>query len=127
MWGSPPFSIPDNTTVDVRNLSEARKWYTDKLALREANTHREDDSGRPFVDLCISKSGSWISLVELPPGVSPGSPHVVFYAKNLEKARDWLAMRGVLVDAITADSGGNRFFRFTDLDGNRIEVCVEPR
>jgi len=26
----------------------------------------------------------------------------------------------------TADSGGNRFFRFHDLEGNKIEVCVEP-
>jgi hypothetical protein len=26
----------------------------------------------------------------------------------------------------TADSGGNRFFRFANLEGNKIEVCVEP-
>jgi len=52
--------------------------------------------------------------------------HVIFYAKNLEKAHQWLIHRGVAAQPVTADSGGNRFFRFEDLEGNAIEVCVEP-
>jgi catechol 2,3-dioxygenase-like lactoylglutathione lyase family enzyme len=127
MWGGPPFSIPDNCAVDVRNLAAAREWYKEKLGLREARDRTQDDSGRPFADLCISKGdGTFVSLVELEPGATPGKQHAIFYAKKLEKAHEWLAQRGVTVESMAVDSGGNRFFRFQDLEGNAIEVCVEP-
>ena len=126
MWGSPPFVIPDGYAVDVRNLAAARAWYKEKLSLRDSKTKREEDSGRPFADLCISSDDLCISLVELGSGKSAEYQHVILFAKNLEKARQWLVERGVAVEPITADSGGNRLFRFLDLDGNAIEVCVEP-
>ena len=127
MWGNPPFSLADNCAVDVRNLAAARKWYKEKLALREAKTEREDDSGRPFADLHVPGDGTILSLVELEPSKSPQSEHVIFFARNLEKAHEWLTARGVVAEPATTDSGGNHFFRFRDLEGNVIEVCVEPR
>ena len=126
MWGKPPFSIADNCAVDVRNLAAACDWYKEKLGFHEADTDREEDSGRPFKDLCISSDDTFLSLVELEPGAFPERQHVIFYAKNLEKAHQWLTGRGVAVQPATADSGGNRFFKFQDLEGNAIEVCVEP-
>ena len=126
MWGKPPFYIPDNYAVDVRNLAPAREWYKERLELREAQTDRTEDSGRPFADLCISTNDSFLSLVELEPGASAESRHIVLFAKNLEKAHLWFSGRGIAVEPITADSGGNRLFRFQDLEGNKIEVCVEP-
>jgi len=126
MFGKPPFVIADNCAVDVRNLAAARAWYKDKLGLNEMKTDREDDSGRPFADLSASKSEPCLTIVELAPGASAGKEHVIFYSGNLEKTHKWMVERGVAVEPITADSGGNRFFRFRDLDGNAIEVCVEP-
>jgi catechol 2,3-dioxygenase-like lactoylglutathione lyase family enzyme len=126
MWGKPPFFISDNYAVDVRNLSAAREWYKEKLGLRNVKTDREEDSGRPFADLSTSNNDTFLSLVELAPGVSAGNQHVIFFARNLEKAHQWLMERGVIVEPITADSGGNRFFRFQDLEGTKIEVCIEP-
>lgn len=126
MWGGAPFSIADNCTVDVRSLAAARDWYKEKLGLREIHDRTQDDSGRPFADFCISKDSGICSLVEIEPRATPNKQHVIFYTKKLEKARQWLIDRGVATEAITADSGGNRFFRFFDLDGNAIEVCVEP-
>lgn len=126
MWSKPPFSISDNCSIDVRNLAAVREWYKEKLGLREAGNHREDDSGRPFADLHASHDDMFLSLVELEPGASAENRHIIFFAKNLEKAHEWLAARGVPVEPATADSGGNRFFRFQDLEGNRIEVCIEP-
>ena len=126
MWGKPPFSIADNCAVDVRNLAAACDWYKENLGFHEADTDREEDSGRPFKDLCISSDDTFLSLVELEPGAFPERQHVIFYAKNLEKAHQWLTGRGVAVQPATADSGGNRFFKFQDLEGNAIEVCVEP-
>ena len=126
MWGKPPFSIADNCAVDVRNLAAACDWYKENLGFHEADTDREEDSGRPFKDLCISSDDTFLSLVELEPGAFPERQHVIFYAKNLQKAHQWLTGRGVAVQPATADSGGNRFFKFQDLEGNAIEVCVEP-
>jgi catechol 2,3-dioxygenase-like lactoylglutathione lyase family enzyme len=126
MWGKPPFTIADNCAVDVRNLRVACEWYKEKLELREAQNDREEDSGRLFADLHASNDDTFLSLVELEPGASVENRHVVFYAKNLEKAHEWLAARGVPVSPTMTDSGGNRFFRFQDLEGNTIEVCIEP-
>ena len=126
MWGKPPFSIPDNYAIDVRNLAELREWYKDKVGLQEKKTDRQEDSGRPFADLNISNDETFLSLVELPSGATAEKCHVIFYTKHLEKAHKWLAGRGVFVEAIATDSGGNRLFQFHDLEGNTIEVCVEP-
>jgi len=126
MWGSPPFSMADNCAIDVRNLPAARQWYKDKLGLREAKQDREDDSGRPFVDLHASSTDTFLTLVESPPGATAESNHVILFAKNLDKMHQWLKSRGVAVDQPTTDSGGNRLFNFHDLEGNKIEVCVEP-
>jgi catechol 2,3-dioxygenase-like lactoylglutathione lyase family enzyme len=126
MFGRPPFVIADNCAVDVRSLAAARAWYRDKLGFAEVKTDREDDSGRPFADLSDSKSEPFLTIVEMAPGASATKEHVIFYAGNLEKTHKWMSERGVTVEPITADSGGNRLFRFLDLDGNAIEVCVEP-
>ena len=126
MWGKPPFSIPDNYAIDVRSLAGLREWYKEKLGLQEANNNREEDSGRPFADLHISNDDTFLSLVGLPSGATAEKRHVIFYTKHLENAHKWLVRRGVFVEPITTDSGGNRLFRFRDLEGNTIEVCVEP-
>lgn len=126
MWGKPAFSISDNCAVDVRNLGAARKWYEEKLGFREAPDKREEDSGWPFVNLCISNDGLARTLLEREAGTPPTNGHVIFFAKNLEKARQWLVERQVSAESTTEDSGGNRLFRFFDLDENPVEVCVEP-
>jgi hypothetical protein len=126
MWGKPPFTVAENCAVEVRNLVAACEWYKEKLRLREVETEREDDSGRPFTDLGISNDDTFLSLVELESDASAENSHVIFFAKNLEKAHQWLADRGVTVGPIMADSGGNHLFQFQDLEGNTIEMCVEP-
>jgi hypothetical protein len=91
MWGKPPLSIADNCAIDVRNLAASRKWYKEQLGLRESNNDRLDDSGRPFVDLHIGNDNVFLSLLELKPGASAENGHVIFFARNLEKAQQWLA------------------------------------
>jgi catechol 2,3-dioxygenase-like lactoylglutathione lyase family enzyme len=125
MWGKPPFIVPDNCVVDVRNLDAAREWYKEKLGLREAHTDRKttlDDRSRTLA----FPMAPFLSLVEIAQGASPEKRHVIFFAKNLEKTQQWLAGRGVSVGPTTTDSGGNRLFQFQDLEGNTIEVCIEP-
>jgi catechol 2,3-dioxygenase-like lactoylglutathione lyase family enzyme len=126
MWGSPPFTIAGDGVIDVRNLSAARQWYQDKLGLREAKHRRQDDSGRPFVDLHAPFDDTFLTLLELPPGATPENNHVIFFAKNLDKTHEWLKSRGVAEGQPTTNSGGNRLFDFHDLEGNKIEVSAEP-
>jgi hypothetical protein len=132
MWGK-PFYIADNFAVEVRNLGAARSWYKEKLDLRDARPGREDDSGRPFADLQLSE-GVFLTLVEAEPSSAIPRPRQlgafdsrpILFARNLQKAHDWMANRGIAVGPITTDSGGNQLFQFKDLDGNSIEVCKEP-
>jgi catechol 2,3-dioxygenase-like lactoylglutathione lyase family enzyme len=126
VWGKPLFTIADNCAVDVKNLAASAQWYKEKLKLRDTSSRREDDSERPFVDLCVSTKDVFISLIELPPGRAPEKHHVIFWAKNLDRAHEWFASQGIATDPITTDSAGNRLFQFYDVDGNAIEVCVEP-
>jgi catechol 2,3-dioxygenase-like lactoylglutathione lyase family enzyme len=126
MWGSPPFTIAGDGVIDVRNLSAAHQWYKDKLGLREAKQNREDDSGRPFVDLHASSTDTFLTLIELPPGATAEKNHVILFTKNLDKTHQWLQSRGVAVEQPTTDSGGNPLFNFHDLEGNKIEISVEP-
>jgi catechol 2,3-dioxygenase-like lactoylglutathione lyase family enzyme len=126
MWGKPPFWISDSCAVDVRNLGTARDWYKKTLGFREVSSDRQDDSGRPFVDLCTSSDDTILTLIERGAAESAQTEHVIFFAKNLEKAREWFIERVVTVGTVTSDSGGNRFFRLQDLEGSVIEVCIEP-
>ena len=126
MWGKHPFWISDNSVIEVRNLGAARDWYKKTFGLREASGEREEDSGRPFVDLRVSNDDTALTLVEREATSSAQSEHVIFFTRNLQKAREWLTERGVTVEALASDSGGNRFFRFQDLEGNKIEVCIVP-
>jgi len=126
MWEKHPFWISDNCVMEVRNLGAARDWYKKTFGLREASGEREEDSGRPFVDLRVSNDETALTLVEREATSSAQGEHVIFFTRNLEKAREWLIERGVTVEALASDSGGNRFFRFQDLEGHAVEVCVEP-
>jgi hypothetical protein len=119
--------------LNFRQLRGRRKkpWRSpemdeEKLGFREAPDKREEDSGWPFVNLCISNDGLARTLLEREAGTPPTNGHVIFFAKNLEKARQWLVERQVSAESTTEDSGGNRLFRFFDLDENPVEVCVEP-
>ena len=80
--------ISDNCVIEVRNLGAARDWYKKTFGLREASGEREEDSGRPFVDLRVSNDDTALTLVELEATSSAQSEHVIFFTRNLEKARE---------------------------------------
>jgi len=116
MWRKHPFWISDHCVIEVRNLGAARDWYQKTFGLREAAGEREEDSGRLFVDLQVSNDDPALRLVEREATSSAQSEHVIFFTRNLQKAREWLTERGVTVEAVASDLGGNRFFRFQDLE-----------
>jgi catechol 2,3-dioxygenase-like lactoylglutathione lyase family enzyme len=128
MWGKPPFYIPESFAVDVRDVQASQSWYKEKLGFRDAPAHIADDSGRPCVVLQLDKD-QYVSLIQVDAEPltksSYGDVPRVFFASNIAKRHEWLRNRGVSVEAIDHDSGGNELFRFLDLDGNKLEVCKE--
>jgi catechol 2,3-dioxygenase-like lactoylglutathione lyase family enzyme len=126
MWGRNNFYFGDNISVGVRDLSRAITWYQEKLGLRLTPLESEDFNAL----LALSKNDdTGIALVTIPAGEAAANVegHPILFTKTIEACRQEFASRGVLVGPIQKDSGGNSFFLFQDVDGNKIEVCIEPR
>jgi catechol 2,3-dioxygenase-like lactoylglutathione lyase family enzyme len=126
MWGGKHFYFGDNITVGVRDLDSAIRWYQEKLGLRRSEVYAGDDVDALLV---LSKNDDvGLGLVVFGPEVGPDNleRHPILYSNKIEAAREDFLSRGVSVGPIQKDSGGNRFFQFQDMEGNTIEVCVEP-
>lgn len=125
MWGAKKFYFGDNISVGVRDLNRAVSWYQEKLGLRLTPFKSEDYDAF----LSFEKDGdTGLALVLIPPGQTKANleGHPILFTKKIEAAHEEFASRGIRVEPIQTDSGGNRFFRFQDFEGNEIEVCVEP-
>ena len=125
MWGRNTFYFGDNISVGVRDLSRAAAWYKDKLGLRLTPLKSEDFDAF----LSLSKNDeTGLALVTLPAGQTEANveDHPILFTKKIAACREEFASRGITVGPIQQDSGGNSFFQFQDVDGNTIEVCVEP-
>ena len=125
MWSTRSFYFGDSISVGVRDLSRAIAWYQEKLGLKLTPIKSEEFDALLALD---KKDEDGVALVLIPPGETKVNVegHPILFTKNIEKANEEFASRGIYVEPIQSDSGGNRFFRFQDLDGNTIEVCVEP-
>jgi len=111
--------------VGVKDLDLAVAWYQEKLGLHLTPLKSEDFEGF----LAFAKNDeTGLALVVIPPGQTKATVegHPILFTKRIEAAYEEIASKGISVQPIQSDSGGNRFFRFRDLEGNEIEVCVEP-
>jgi catechol 2,3-dioxygenase-like lactoylglutathione lyase family enzyme len=125
MWGARNFYFGGGISVGVRDVERAATWYQEKLRLRRTPLKSEDFEAL----LAFEKDDKeGVALVLIPPGEAKANVegHPILFTKKIEKVYEEFASRGVSVEPIQSDSGGNRFFRFRDLDGNEIEVCTEP-
>lgn len=125
MWGAKKFYFGDNISVGVRDLNRAVSWYQEKLGLRLTLLKSEDYDAF----LSLEKDGdTGLALVLIPPGQTQANleGHPILFTKKIEAAHEEFVSRGIRVEPIQSDSAGNRFFRFQDVEGNEIEVCVEP-
>ena len=125
MWGRKHFYFAENISVGVKDLDRAVTWYQEKLGLRLTPLKSEDVEAF----LAFAKDDdTGLALVVIPSGEAkaniPGHP--ILFTKKIEAAYEDFVAKGINVQPIQRDSGGNRLFRFQDLEGNDIEVCVEP-
>jgi len=125
MWGRKSFYFGDNVSVGVRDLGRAVAWYQEKLGLRLTPLTSEDFDAF----LGLSKDDDvGLALVAIPAGQTTVKVegHPILFTKRIEACREDLTSRGIQVGPLQHDSGGNAFFQFQDVEGNLIEVCVEP-
>ncbi len=125
MWGAKNFYFGDNISLGVSDLGRAVAWYQEKLGLRLTPLKSEDFEAF----LSFSKDdGTGLALVVIPPGETKANVegHPILFTKKIEATHSDFSSKGINVGTIQSDSGGNRFFRFRDLEGNEIEVCIEP-
>jgi len=123
-WTKKVLSFQDAVIVEVRDAAAAQRWYSEKLGLRYSSTTVEEAS----VVLGYSADDAELYLVEVSGNKDSesqaGRPPIIF-ASKLAAAHEYLSSRGVAVSPVQSDSGGNKFFRFRDLEGNELEVCQE--
>jgi catechol 2,3-dioxygenase-like lactoylglutathione lyase family enzyme len=125
MWGGKKFYFGDSISVGVRDLDKAISWYQEKLGLRLTPLKSEDFSAF----LAFAKDDEiGVALVAIPAGETEANveSHPILFTKKIETCREEFISRGIQVRPLQRDSGGNSFFQFSDVEGNLIEVCVEP-
>jgi len=125
MWGGKKFYFGDSISVGVRDLDKAIAWYQEKLGLRLTPLKSDDFSAF----LAFAKDDEiGVALVAIPAGETDANieERPILFAKKIEACREEFISRGIQVRPLQRDSGGNSFFQFSDVEGNVIEVCVEP-
>ena len=125
MWGGKKFYFGDSISVGVRDLDKAISWYQEKLGLRLTPLKSEDFSAF----LAFAKDDDiGVALVAILAGETEANveSHPILFTKKIEACREEFISRGIQVRPLQRDSGGNSFFQFSDVEGNFIEVCVEP-
>jgi hypothetical protein len=107
--------------IPVRDLAAAASWYVEKFEVKQRPAKFDD--GQRGVELWKADE---IWFVLGPANVPNSGETPMLNARNIQKARDYLIARGIEAGDIQTDAQGTRFFEMRDLEGNVIEVLVEP-
>ena len=122
--------------VTVKDLNSAIEWYCDVLDVQKVSAGTNDlDLDRNYAGTAVTlgypttkgKFFPVITLIQIQPGnvFAPTEHRPILFTKDLNQIYGDLTLKQV-AGPIEQDSGGNHFFAFQDLEGNRIEVCLEP-
>jgi catechol 2,3-dioxygenase-like lactoylglutathione lyase family enzyme len=122
-----PFHFVGPITIAVKDADAAARWY-------EAVLNLNCVTGWDLVPIGMtdnkdrSNPGPQIVFVRIPSGPLSAErmKHPIIFTRDVENAHRWFSARTSNTGPIQTDSGGNQFFTFRDLDGNYIEVCIEP-
>ena len=126
MWGSRKLYSIGAIVIGVTDMNRAVAWYCDKLGLSSQSKETgEVYIGHPSAD---SDMLPMIILVPIARGQSNAyaDRHQILFTRSLDALYAEFVSRGIQIGPIQSDSGGNRFFKWQDLEGNTIEVCHEP-
>ena len=124
MWSSRKLYSIGAIVVGVADMDRAVAWYCDKLGLSFES--KEPGSrgvylGHPSGDLDMIPM---IILVPIPRGQTNvyADRHQILFTRKLDAVYAEFASLEIQMGPIQSYSGGNRFFKWQDLEGNTIEV-----
>jgi catechol 2,3-dioxygenase-like lactoylglutathione lyase family enzyme len=105
-------------------MDRAVAWYCDELGLSFESKEpgsREVYLGHPSGDLDMIPM---IILVPIPRGQTNvnADRHQILFTRKLDAVYAEFPSLEIQLGPIQSDSGGNRFFKWQDLEGNTIEV-----
>ena len=114
-------------TIPVKDPKAAGRWYEVVLNMNctvdfdmvPTGMYNPMDAANPQPQIVFSAAPEG-------PIATQVTKHPVIFARNIHEAHKWFSKQTSTTGSIQIDSGGNLFFVFRDLDGNRIEVCADP-
>jgi hypothetical protein len=113
--------ITGSIYIGVRDLNAALAWYMEKFELRKSPEPIDEETGDAAL---VSADGEAFIAFGAP---NPANVETrMFAVKNAQKAREWLASRGVNAGPLQTDRQGTHYFEMRDLEDNMIEFCEEP-
>lgn len=116
------FKRIDTVFLQVSDFEQAIKWYGDVLGFK---LRWKDDKGGYA---CLNIGETPLTLVRKSNNdeqVKSNDISFNFYTSNIDTARNHLIQKNVTVEPIN-DDGNVKWFKFQDLEGNKLEVCHFP-
>ena len=108
--------------IYVKNLDEAKAFYTKKMGFREAFTVN-DDKGQPFLTYIQVSPNTFVELQPAGPNRTPGISHVGLQVEDIRATIASLKQRDVVVeDQARVSSTKSMIANVTATDGVRIEL-----
>jgi catechol 2,3-dioxygenase-like lactoylglutathione lyase family enzyme len=124
LWPGGPFHFVTPISVRVKDAQAAARWYGGVLNLNCVTGWDQVPIGMTDNK---NKSNPGAQIIFLPasggPLASEATKHPIIFTRDIDEAHLWLSKQTSSTGPIQADSSGNRFFVFRDLDENQIEVC----
>ncbi len=116
------FNIPDGYYLRANDLNSLAAWYQEKLGFVKVKATDEGEGCEAMLK----------NDKRFPDGIGLGTvglstnPTPVLYTGSILKAHETLSDRNVQVGPVEQDAQGTRYFRFTDCEGNVLEISEEP-
>jgi len=107
----------DHVTLIVTDVTIARRFYAERLGLREIAPPREFD----FVAVWYDLGGHYLHLLLKPDADPPSARHICLHVRDIAAARRHLEASGIATTDTVEIAAADRFF-IADPDGNRIEI-----
>lgn len=115
-------------SMNVKDMSKAKTFYSDKLGLKITTEYRIDDNNW-WVSLALPQGGATITLARAsvyPESIRPSTLALYFETSDITAAHKELGANGVKVNDIQDDlfgpGSGVKFFKLEDPDGNMVHV-----
>jgi catechol 2,3-dioxygenase-like lactoylglutathione lyase family enzyme len=117
-------------SMAVSDMPKAKAFCTDKLGLKVASDHRQDDNNW-WVSLAFPDGGPSIVLTTSHENMKPGTMKLYFASPDVAAAHQDLIAKGAKVSQVNDDlfgpGSGVKWLQLEDPDGNHVLLVQAAR